>query len=133
MAKEHALPSLFQRVSKKLFTPYPSILVVIAASMGFVFLGDLKTIANLTNFTIFSIFILVNASLIYLRLYKPADTNFKVPGNFGKIPLIPAFGIVTSCFMITYLSLEVLIFGGILIVFGIVIGKIWQKYSRGYF
>jgi APA family basic amino acid/polyamine antiporter len=131
MAKEQALPTIFLKVSKKLFTPYPAILVVIATSMGFVFLGDLKTIANLTNFTIFLIFILVNASLIFLRYYKPADTGFKVPGNLGKFPLIPALGIAPSCFMIANLSLEVLFFGGILLIFGIVFGIIWQKFSLG--
>ena len=130
MAKEHALPTIFLKASKKLYTPYPAILVVIAASMGFVFLDDLKTIANLTNFTIFSIFILVNASLIFLRYYKPDETSFRVPGNIGKFPLIPALGIATSFFMIANLSLEVLIFWGILMVFGIVFGIIWQKYSR---
>lgn len=127
MAKEQALPSLFQRVSKKLYTPFPAIIGVIFASMLFIFLGELKTIANLTNFTIFFIFILVNASLIYLRYRKPISVGFRVPGNIGRFPLFPALGIVTSGFMVINLTLDVLILGAVLIIIGLVLALLWNR------
>jgi APA family basic amino acid/polyamine antiporter len=130
MAKQNALPSLFQKVSKKLFTPWPAILVVIFASMIFIFIDDLKTIANLTNFTIFLLFILVNTSLIYFRFKKPTDSGFKIPGNVGRFPIIPGIGIFTACFMLANLNIDVLILGSILIIVGLFIGVAWQKYHN---
>ena len=129
MAKEQALPLIFKKVSKKLYTPWPAILVIILSSMIVVFIEDLKTIANLTNFTIFLIFILVNASLIYLRYRNPRETSFTVPVNIGRFPVIPTLGIITSCFMIVNINPDVLILGSILVVVGLLFGIIWQKQS----
>jgi APA family basic amino acid/polyamine antiporter len=130
MAKEQALPTVFHKVSKKLFTPWPAIMIVIFASMLFIFLGELKTIANLTNFTIFLIFILVNTSLIYIRYRNPQTSGFRVPGNIGRFPVMPALGIITSCFMIINLSIDVLILGAILVIIGILIALIWRNRQK---
>ena len=88
--------------------------------MLFLFLGDLKTVANLTNFTIFAVFIVINASLIYFRYRKPVKEGFKVPIAIGRFPVLPFLGIVTSVFMIVNLSFDVLLLGVVLIVLGLV-------------
>lgn len=120
IAEQKALPSIFVSISKKTLTPWAAIVAVVLASMVFLFLGDLKTIANLTNFTIFIVFIVVNASVIYFRYNKPVEEGFKVPLNVGKFPLMPLLGIVTSMFMIVNLTFDVLILGSVLVTLGIV-------------
>ena len=124
IAERNALPSIFKSVLKKFKTPWASIIVIVIAAIIFLFLEDLKTIANLTSFTIFSVFIAINASVIYYRYRKPVKNGFKVPFSIGRFPVIPFLGIVSSVFMIANLSIEVLILGIILIFIGVVIDLI---------
>jgi APA family basic amino acid/polyamine antiporter len=121
IGKQKAIPKIFTSVLKKSKTPWIAIITVILISMIFIFLKDLKTIANLTNFTVFSVFILINSSVIYYRYKKPKKEGFKVPLSIGKFPILPFFGIITSIFMITNLTLNVLIMGLILLIIGFIV------------
>ena len=120
IAEEKAIPSIFSRVSKKTLSPWFAIMWITVAASLFLFIGDLKTIANLTNFTIFTAFIFVNSSVIYFRYKKPVKKGFRVPLSVGKFPIIPLLGIITSIFMIVNLSFNILLMGFILIVIGVV-------------
>jgi amino acid transporter len=121
IAERNAIPSIFKSVLKRFKTPWASIILIVIASMSFLLIGDLKTIANLTNFTIFTVFIAINSSVIYFRYKKPIYKGFKVPLSIGRFPIIPLFGIITSAFMITNLSYFVLILGAALIIIGIIV------------
>jgi len=121
IAEKKALPKIFLHVSKKTLAPYIAVVFVIAFSMLCLFLGDLKTIANLTNFTIFVTFIVINASVIFLRIKKPITHGFKVPLSIKKIPILPFLGLITSLFMILYLSYDVLLIGGIMLLVGFIL------------
>jgi APA family basic amino acid/polyamine antiporter len=124
ISHQDAIPKVFSIVGKRFRTPWVAIITIVAAAMLFLFLGDLKTIANLTNFTIFSVFIMINASVIYFRYKKPRKTGFRVPLHIGRLPVIPFLGIVTSLFMIGNLSYDVLVLGLVLIVIGFVVDMI---------
>lgn len=124
IAEFKALPRIFLSVSRKTHTPWASIVAVVLSSMAFLLLGDIKTVANLTNFTIFITFILVNAAVIYLRFKKPAHEGFKTPLNIGRFPLIPFFGILSCGFMIVNITMDVLVLGVILVVLGFVLDGI---------
>ena len=126
MAERKALPSMFLLVSKKLKTPWVAIIGIVSASILFLYIEDLKTVANLTNFAIISVFIVVNASVIYYRYKKPIHDGFIIPISLGKFPLIPFIGILLSFFMITNLSIIVLLLGIILISLGIIINFLWK-------
>jgi len=121
IADEHALPDLFRTVSAKTRTPWVATMAVTAGAMLFLALGDVEVVANLTNFTVFAVFIAVNAALIYFRFNKPARQGFRVPGSIGRLPIIPVLGILASIFMITNLSLEVLLLGAGLIAIGLLV------------
>jgi len=126
MAEEKALPRKFLLVSKKLRTPWFAIIGIVAASMVFLYIGDLATVANLTNFTVIAAFIVVNASVIYFRYKKPIKDGFKVPISIGKFPVLPFMGVVISFFMLTRLEIIVLLLGIFLIGLGIVINFVWK-------
>jgi len=121
IAEKKALPKIFLSVSKKRLTPWFAIIFVVGFSMIFLIFGNLKTVANLTNFTIFSTFISVNFSLIYLRIKKPISSGFHIPFSVKNIPILPVFGIITSVFMIMNLSYDVLLIGLAVIIVGIVV------------
>lgn len=128
ISKEKALPKLLSKVSKKTLAPWISIIGVVVAAIFFLFIGDLKSIANLTNFTVFSVFIAINATLIFYRVKKPIKKGFKVPFSIGKIPVLPLFGIITSVFMIGNLSINILLLGTLLILIGLVFHFIFNKF-----
>ena len=121
IAHQEAIPKVFTVVGKRFRTPWVAIVTIVVATILFLFLGDLKTIANLTNFTIFSVFIIINATVIYFRYKKPITTGFKVPLHIGRFPVVPFLGIVTSLFMITNLTSDVLILGILLTIIGFVV------------
>lgn len=124
IGERKAIPKIFTSVLKKFKTPWIAIITVIIISMLFIFLEDLKTIANLTNFTVFTVFIIINSSVIYYRYKKPKKGGFKVPISIGKFPILPFFGIITSIFMISNLSFNILVMGFILLVIGFIVDLI---------
>jgi basic amino acid/polyamine antiporter, APA family len=129
-AKEKALPKIFSTVSKRTLAPWISIIGIVLSAIFFLFIGDLKSIANLTNFTVFSVFIVINSTLIYLRIKKPIQNGFKVPLRIGKMPIIPIFGIITSAFMMVNLSIDILGLGFLLIIIGLLFHLILLKISK---
>ncbi|PNX54291.1 MAG: amino acid transporter [Thermoplasmata archaeon M9B2D] len=124
IAHQEAIPKIFTIVGRRFRTPWVAIVTIVTATMLFLFLGNLKTIANLTNFTIFSVFIFINASVIYFRYKKPTMTGFRIPLHVGRFPVVPFLGILTSVFMIVNLPFDVLIIGVILVVLGVVVDSI---------
>lgn len=130
ISKGRGLPKTFSNCHKKFLSPYVAIGIVAVISIAVLFLGELSWIANLTNFTVFSVFICVNASLIYLRVKKPVDTGFRIPLNIKNVPIISVLGILTSIFMLSYISLDIMLAGIILIVAGVILGLTLDKISE---
>jgi APA family basic amino acid/polyamine antiporter len=130
ISKEKVLPKLFSKVSKKTRAPWIAVIGVVLSAVFFLFIGDLKSIANLTNFTVFAVFIAVNATLIFYRIKKPVKEGFKVPFSIGKIPILPVFGIITSVFMIGNLSVSVLLLGVLLIIIGLFVHFVLRKVTE---
>ncbi|MFO8077368.1 MAG: amino acid permease [Thermoplasmatota archaeon] len=127
IAKEKGLPKIFTKVSSKTKTPWIAIITVVLASMLFLSLGNVKTIANLTNFTIFAVFIMVNAVVIYVRYKKPVATGFKSPVSIGKLPVFPVLGLVSALFMMVNVEWSVLLMGIGLIVLGFLFQYFFKK------
>ncbi len=119
MADSFSLPGVLARVHPSRRTPWAAILSMMALSMVFVLAGDIKFAANVTNFTLFVTFIVVNAALIILRYTKPdLERHFRVPLTIGKLPVLPLLGIAFCVFMLAQLSLQVLAVGMMLTVLG---------------
>ena len=126
MAEKQALPGVFLSVLKKSRTPWVAIIGIVVASMIFLYVEDLATVANLASITTLVVFIVVNASVIYYRYKKPIKEGFRVPISIGRFPVIPFMGIVISLFMITRVSTIVLLLCMFLIGLGIVINFVWK-------
>src|SRR5690606_24216143 len=82
MARSGSLPGPLARVHVTRRTPYLAILVAAIGAVLFLFAGDIGFVANVTNFTIFVTFMIVNLSVILLRYRSPDQKRpFLVPGR----------------------------------------------------
>ncbi len=110
MAEEKSLPSILTKVHKRTRTPWVAILVLMFMTIGFVLIGDIAFVANLTNLFLFGVFASVNLSLIVLR-YKCKDMkrSFKCPANIGKFSVIALLGFITSLFMMGFVIWNLLV------------------------
>ncbi|MCK9277406.1 MAG: hypothetical protein M0P22_04885 [Methanoculleus sp.] len=96
-----------------------AIIAVALASIVFLFAGEIDFVANVTNFTLFVTFIVINASVVALRYRAPDVVRpFRIPGTIGSLPVIPVVGIISSLFLLTQLDSLVLLAGGVLVVLG---------------
>ncbi len=121
LGNEGVLPKKISIIHPKTRTPYLAILATFFAAVFFLSLGDISTVAFLSDFAIFTLFFFVNAAVIALRYVMPGEKRgFRTPFNIGKFPLLPFFGCLSSLYMLTqflapmeFLSFEfpVLFFG----------------------
>jgi len=131
MADSGALPKPLAYVNAARRTPWGAIAVVGVLTMAFFLLGDIQTIANLTNFTIFATFIVINAALIKLRYDQPdVKRSFKVPLNIGKMPVLPIIAIATTLFMMVNVGWDAIIYGTGILVLGIIAYFVLDKFTK---
>ena len=117
-------------ISQKTRTPHVAIIVAAVLAILFSLLGKINVVAGLTDFAIFAVFIVVNASLIYLR-YKEPNTKrgFRVPFSIGRFPVLPLLGIITTAFLLIHLDKMIVLIGMIMTAFGFVIYSFFEKRS----
>lgn len=132
MAREKSLPKFLGDVHEKHRTPWMAVLITMILSMGFVFFGNLTTVANLTSLTTFITFIIVNISLIWMRYSMPgARRPFHAPLNIGKFSVIAFLGAASSLFMIFQFE-PILLLGGLAILAagGVIYFLFMKKYHK---
>jgi APA family basic amino acid/polyamine antiporter len=103
-------------------TPWIAIFICGVLSVLLLFAGDIAFIANVTNFTLFITFIVINAAVIVLRYHSPrAPRAFRIPYSIGRLPLLPVAGVVFCIFLLGVQDLSVLILGLLLTGLGVVL------------
>ncbi|MDN7013418.1 amino acid permease [Methanoculleus sp. FWC-SCC3] len=130
MASSFSLPPILARVHPRTRTPWTAIVAVLLASVAFLFAGEIDFVANVTNFTLFVTFVVINAAVILLRYRAPdADRPFRIPGSIGRLPVIPVLGIASTFLLLAQLELLVLLVGGIVVVVGAAIALVGERRS----
>lgn len=130
MAGSSRLTSGFAWVHPGTRTPWTAILLCGVLSIALIFAGDIAFIANVTNFTLFVTFIVINAAVIVLRFHSPESLRpFRIPFSIGRLPLIPLAGLVFCIFLLTQQELPVLGFGVVLTGIGVVLLIIAGRYA----
>ena len=121
MAESGALPKPVAYVNPRQRTPWVAIAIVGVLTCAFFLMGGIETIANLTNFTVFATFIVINAALIKLRYDKPdIKRGFRTPLNIGWLPVLPVLAIITTFFMMINVGMDAIIYGVGLVILGII-------------
>jgi len=115
-----SLPGFISKVHSKTRTPFVSIALTSVFAMFFVLVGDLKHVAFITNFGVFSMFLMVNLSVIILRFTNSEDERtFRIPCNMGKMPVFSLLGVFASLFMLSRIEFSAAVFAIVAILLGI--------------
>ncbi|HUV82412.1 MAG TPA: amino acid permease [archaeon] len=119
MADSFSLPNTFAKIHPTRRTPWIAIFTVTILSILFLFAGNIAFLANVTNYTLFLTFIVINAAIIWLRYKEPEVTRpFRIPINIGNLPILPIIGLVSCLFMLLQMDISILIVGVLLTVVG---------------
>ena len=113
-----SLPKSLSQISSR-GTPFLAVILVGVLTIAILFIGDLKTVVQLTDMGIFIAYAAVNAALIVLAK-KSHDRGFVSPRVFG-VPILAWLGVITSLFMLTHFELQIWIFQAVVVIIGVLI------------
>ncbi|HLD56780.1 MAG TPA: APC family permease [archaeon] len=125
---QKVLPKVCSKINGR-GTPHYSIILVCLATIGFALIGNIKTVASLTDIGIFIVYIAINVSLIKIRLSekKTSGKHFRSPLNIGRFPLLALFGLVSAGLMLFYFEPLLLLGEVVVIVAGFVVYKAFNR------
>lgn len=122
MAQAGALPRRFGSIWPRTRTPVVATLAVSGGAIAFALLGDIGMLASATNFAILCVFILVNASMVWLRFKRPdARRGFRTPLSVARVPITAVLGAGVSAFLISAIDLDVIAIGLGVVASGVVL------------
>jgi APA family basic amino acid/polyamine antiporter len=128
MAVERALPGTLGRIHKTRGSPWVAIALSALISVLFILLGDLKIVAEMADFAIFAVFIVVNLSLIQLRRKKLGfGASYRVPFNLKNFPTTALIGIVTCVFLALQFEWFISLIGTLVMAIGIAVHMLYEK------
>jgi len=103
MAKENNFFKRIAYVSSKRKTPVGALVLILTVMCAFTFIGKIETIARIATIFIFITFIIVNFSVIVLRIKEKEITRpFRIPVNIRNIPVISVAGILLTLVLLGY-------------------------------
>ncbi len=130
MAEEHSLPKIFSSIHPTRKTPWVAIFCMMAVALLFVLIGDIRTVASITDFGAFLIFAFVNFTLIWLRYKEPSvERNFRVPINVGVFPVLPFLGLLFSVAMLFQFNWSIVLLSIAIIASGAIVYKFLDEIS----
>lgn len=131
MASKGDLPQWFQTLRNRK-SPRNSVLATLVVACSLLFIGDIHQLAASTDALIYLMFLLVNVIVIMLRIKRPNDSRpFRIPGDIGKVPLLPIFGIGVTLLMASQLDLRSVILAAVLTAAGpVLFGVVRMSYGK---
>jgi APA family basic amino acid/polyamine antiporter len=124
MSRDHLLPPVFARVSKRFQTPYRTTIVTGIAVAVLAFLIDLTTLAELVNIGTLFAFIVVAIGIVVLRRTHPdLERAYRTPA----VPLVPILAVLASLWLMLNLPAETWVRFAVWMAFGLVV---FFAYSR---
>ena len=131
MASKGDLPQWFQTLRNRK-SPRNSVVATLVVTCLLLFIGDIHQLAASTDALIYLMFLLVNVIVIMLRIKRPNDSRpFRIPGDIGKVPLLPIFGIGVTLLMASQLDLRSVILAAVLTAAGpVLFGVVRMSYGK---
>lgn len=115
MGREGVMPSIFSKVSSERQTPWVTIVFTTLIAAGLIIEADLEKLASTTVALLVIVFLIVNATVLYLRREPVDHDHFEVP------TIIPPIGIGVSIALLTQIEAETYGRAGILLAVGLVL------------
>lgn len=107
MAREIKMPFNLSEIDKTTNTPLNAIIAVTIISLFGLCMGNLENSIIVSNIATLIVFLLINISVILLRLQKPdIERKFKIPFSVNNIPLPAILGIFSTSIMIMLLIIK---------------------------
>jgi basic amino acid/polyamine antiporter, APA family len=118
MSRDHLLPPVFSRVSRRFRTPYRTTIVTGFFVAVMAFLLDLQTLAGLVNIGTLFAFIVVAIGVVVLRRTRPdLERAYRTPA----VPLVPILAVLASLWLMLNLPTATWERFGIWMVIGFVV------------
>jgi basic amino acid/polyamine antiporter, APA family len=112
MSQRGLLPRVIGLIWERRGTPWVGILIATVIGLLFSLTGDIGYVAQVTNFAVFALFVMVNASVIRLRWNQPErERPFRVTPMIGRLPLVPVLGLIGAVTLAAFMSTGALLTG----------------------
>ena len=120
MSRRGLLPAVFGTIWARRGTPAVSILLTAVVSLLFVASGDIAFVAQVTNFAVFMLFVVVNGALIRLRMTRPNVLRpFRAGPSFGPVPVPSAIGLGGAVALALFMERDAILAGLAALVLGV--------------
>jgi len=126
MAEDGGLPKIIHSaVHKKFQTPWLAILLTAVASCAFVLPGKIELVASLTDFALFTTFVIVNLALLWLRYKQP-----KAERPFKTLWPLAVLGVIFSAVMLLYFNKFIWLGGLAMIGSGLLVCELLRRTTK---
>lgn len=123
MARSRALPGTFAHVTQRSRVPVRALVVATLLAGLCALSGKVNLIAQVTDFSVYLVFVAVNVSVIVLRWRRPAIARpIRSPLALGRVPLLPLVGLASVGLLLPALDREALVVGTAVCLAGMAFG-----------
>lgn len=123
MARSRALPGTFAHVTRRSRVPLRALVVATLLAGLCALSGKVNLIAQVTDFSVYLVFVAVNVSVIVLRWRRPAIARpIRSPLALGRVPLLPLVGLASVGLLLPALDREALVVGTAVCLAGMAFG-----------
>lgn len=103
LSRDTALPKWVGYLLPGAQTPIVAIGIIAVATWLFALIGDLGTVASISNLCVLTLFLMVNVSLVVIRRRgSDSEPSFRLPLNVGGVSVISVLAIATLLLMIGF-------------------------------
>ncbi len=105
MARKGSLPTVLSRVNPRTRAPWVATVAVVLVAAAFAWSGQLRLVAAVTDFTVYSVFIAVNLAVLRLRQLLPdAPRTMRAGPSVAGYPVAPVLGLAATVVMLVFLD-----------------------------
>jgi amino acid transporter len=105
MARDDALPRTFSRVTRRTRVPLRSLVTVVLLATVCTIPGRLGLVAQVTDFSVYVVFVAVNLTVVMLRFRAPnLERPIKTPLAVRRMPLLPLAGLASIAILLPALG-----------------------------
>lgn len=103
MSKQNLLPKFLSQVHAKTATPHKAILVMYLILLGLALSGDISSLAKATSVLLLTCFIVVNLSLIRLKIKEKRENSSQRTKKYFDVPIfVPLLGAIVCLTMLFF-------------------------------
>ena len=96
-------PMKWMTAVSKRRTPVRALVLILLVACAFAAIGDIEVVARIATITIFLTFLVVNLSVIALRVKQPdLERPYRIPLNIGRVPVISVLGVLCTIVLLGY-------------------------------